>query len=109
MTQAIDSAPPAPDQRLRSYQLEVFWLLWSAYASYYLCRINFAVAQPAILKEFPSWTGTQIGSIPSAYALAYAVGQLVNGALGQRYGTRRMITGALLVASFSNVLFAFTS
>jgi sugar phosphate permease len=98
-----------PEAQLRSWQFRVFGLLWGAYASYYLCRLNFAVAQPAILKEFPSWTGAQIGSIPSAYALAYAVGQLINGTLGQRYGARRMMTGALVVASCSNVLFALTS
>ena len=101
--------PTASDDRLRSWQLRVFGLLWGGYASYYLCRVNFAVAQPAILKEFPSWTGTQIGSIPSTYAVAYAVGQLVNGTLGQRYGARRMMTAALLIASASNLMFAFTT
>ena len=109
MTQAVHSAPPAADRRLRSYQLEVFWLLWSAYASYYLCRVNFAVAQPAILKEFPSWTGAQIGSIPSTYAAVYAIGQIVNGTLGQVYGTRRLMTVALLAASVTNLLFSFSS
>jgi OPA family sugar phosphate sensor protein UhpC-like MFS transporter len=105
---ALD-APAAAGSRLRAWQLKVFWLLWGAYASYYLCRVNFAVAQPAILKEFPDWTSTQIGSIPSTYAAVYAVGQIVNGTLGQRYGTRRMMTGALLVAALTNFLFAFVS
>jgi len=109
MTQVLDSAPPATDPRLRSYQLRVFWLLWSAYASYYLCRVNFAVAQPAILKEFPSWTSAQIGSIPSIYAAVYAIGQIVNGTLGQIYGTRRLMTVALLAASMTNLLFSFSS
>lgn len=95
--------------RLPAFQLRVFWLLWGAYASYYLCRVNFAVAQPAMLKEFPDWTSAQIGSIPSAYAAVYAVGQIVNGTLGQRYGTRRMMTLAMLIACVSNVLFFFTS
>jgi MFS transporter, OPA family, sugar phosphate sensor protein UhpC len=84
-------------------------LLWGAYASYYLCRVNFAVAQPAILKEFPTWTSAQIGSIPSTFAIAYAVGQMVNGTLGQRYGARRMMTLALLIAAISNLLFAFAT
>ena len=109
MTQAIDFTLEAPDRRLRSYQVRVFWLLWSAYASYYLCRVNFAVAQPAILKEFPSLTGAQIGSIPSIYFAVYAVGQIVNGTLAQIYGTRRLMTVALLAASATNLLFAFTS
>jgi OPA family glycerol-3-phosphate transporter-like MFS transporter len=97
------------DERLKQKQLQVFWLLWSAYAGYYLCRVNFAVAQPAILKEFPDWTAAQIGTIPSTYAAVYAVGQVVNGTLGQRYGARRLMTLALIMAGLTNLLFAMTS
>lgn len=95
--------------RLRAAQLQVFWLLWGAYASYYLCRVNFAVAQPQILKAFPDWSSTDIGTIPSTYAAVYAIGQIINGTLGQRYGARRMMTIALLVASATNLLFGFVS
>ncbi len=109
MTQAIDSLPAASETRLRSCQTQVFWLLWGAYASYYLCRVNFAVAQPILLKEFPSWTSTQVGTIPSTYAAVYAVGQIVNGTLGQRYGARRLMTLALIAASVTNLLFSFAS
>src|SRR5208337_880938 len=56
--------PVASDERLRSWQLRIFGLLWGAYASYYLCRLNFAVAQPLILRDFPAWTNAQIGTIP---------------------------------------------
>jgi len=101
--------PDANLDRLRSLQVRVFWLLWGAYASYYLCRVNFAVAQPALLKEFPTWTSAQVGSIPSLYAAVYAAGQLVNATLGQRYGTRRLATIALVGAGTTNILFAFTS
>ena len=107
--ETIGGTGVAAGAQLRAWQRRVFWALWGAYASYYLCRVNFAVAQPALFKEFPEWTNTQIGSIPSVYAAVYAVGQLVNGTLGQRYGARRMMTGALLLAAVTNVLFAFTS
>ncbi len=109
MITATASQPVTSDARLRSAQLQVFWLLWSAYAAYYLCRVNFAVAQPAILKEFPTWTGAKIGTIPSIYAGVYAVGQIINGTLGQRYGARKLVTLALVMASLTNLLFAFTS
>ncbi len=109
MISATTTPPLTSDARLRSSQVQVFWLLWGAYASYYLCRVNFAVAQPAILKEFPTWTSAQIGTIPSTYAAVYAVGQIINGTLGQRYGARRLMTVALVMASLSNLLFAFTS
>jgi len=99
----------ASDERLCSWQLRVFGLLWGAYASYYLCRVNFAVAQPLILREFPAWSSAQIGTIPSIYAATYAAGQIVNATLGERYGARRLMTGALLIAAASNLLFAFAS
>jgi len=104
----MHSADPPPAS-LRAWQLRVFWLLWGAYAAYYLCRVNFAVAQPAILRAFPSWTKEQIGLIPSTYAIFYAAGQLINGALGQRFGARRLMTAALSVALVVNLLFAFAS
>jgi OPA family sugar phosphate sensor protein UhpC-like MFS transporter len=110
MAPVVTAQPPVDtNARLRSSQVQLFWLLWSAYACYYLCRVNFAVAQPAILKEFPTWTGAQIGTIPSIYAAAYAVGQMVNGTLGERYGARRLMTLALIMASATNLLFAMTS
>jgi sugar phosphate permease len=98
-----------PADRVRALQLRVFWLLWSAYASYYLCRVNFAVAQPEILKEFPSWTSAQIGWIPSAYAAFYAAGQFLNALVGQRVGARKMMTGAMLVAAATNLALSTTS
>jgi sugar phosphate permease len=103
------TADTALETQLRSWQRRTFWLLWGAYASYYLCRLNFSVAQPAILREFPSWTNAQIGSIPSTYAAAYAAGQIVNGMLSERFGPRRVMTAALLIASATNVLFSLTS
>jgi sugar phosphate permease len=99
----------ASPETIRAWQWRIFWLLWGAYASYYLCRVNFAVAQPLILKEFPTWTNADIGLIPSIYAAFYAVGQMVNGTLGQRYGARKMMTVALCVASLTNLLFGFAT
>jgi len=101
---AADYAP-----LIRHWQRRVFWLLWTAYASYYLARVNFAVAQPAILAEFPTWTAAQVGAIPSTYAAFYAAGQFVNGVIGQRLGARRMMTVALVIAAGANLGFSLTS
>jgi len=100
---------PAGAADLRAWQLRIFWLLWTAYASYYLCRVNFAVAQPLILREFSDWTAAQIGLIPSIYAMCYAVGQVVNGTLGERFGARLLMTLALIGAATTNILFSMTS
>jgi MFS transporter, OPA family, sugar phosphate sensor protein UhpC len=90
-------------------QWRIFSILWVTYASYYLCRANFAVAQPAILKEFPNWTAAQIGLIPSLFAGCYAAGQIINGTLGQKLGARVMMTAALLIAALTNLAFSNTS
>lgn len=71
-------------------------MLWFGYAGYYLYRVNFSVAQPEILKEFPQWTAAKIGLIPSTFALCYAAGQLINGVLWQKLGARRMMTWAVV-------------
>jgi OPA family glycerol-3-phosphate transporter-like MFS transporter len=94
------------DERLRGWQVRIFGLLWMAYASYYLCRLNFAVAQPSILRDFPDWTEAKIGTIPSVYFAVYAVGQFVNGQLAERFGTRVMMTCALVVAGLTNIAFS---
>jgi sugar phosphate permease len=89
--------------------VRIFSLLWIAYASYYLCRLNFPAAQPAILKDFPDWTDSKIGWIPSVYSAVYAVGQFVNGQLAVRFGARRMMTTALVVAGLANIAFSQVS
>jgi OPA family glycerol-3-phosphate transporter-like MFS transporter len=97
--EARDEKPPP----LFVWQVRIFSLLWLAYASYYLCRLNFAAAQPAILKEFTDWTSAKIGVIPSVYSGVYAIGQLVNGQLSVRLGARRMMTVAMIVAGLANL------
>ena len=96
----------ATAERLRTWQFRIFGLLWTGYASYYLARVNFAVAQPLIQLEM-GWTAAQIGWIPSIYAACYAAGQFINGQLGERFGARRMMTVALTVAALTNAAFSF--
>ena len=107
MASSTANAAPNSDPRvLWRWQVQTFALLWTAYASYYLCRMNFAVAQPLILAEFPDWSAAQVGWIPSIYAAVYAVGQFVNGQLGERLGARRMMTVAMAIAALSNLAFS---
>jgi OPA family glycerol-3-phosphate transporter-like MFS transporter len=78
------------------------------YASYYLCRYNFPIANESISTEF-KFTNAQIGLIISASQVAYAVGQMVNGFFTDRIGGRKaMLTGAVGTIVL-NVLFGFAS
>jgi sugar phosphate permease len=94
------------ERKQRMWQYRIFTLLWTGYASYYLCRLNFSVAQPAIMEAF-DWSSAQVGGIPSVYATFYAIGQFVNGQLADRFGPRRMMTTALSVAVLANIGMAF--
>jgi OPA family glycerol-3-phosphate transporter-like MFS transporter len=94
------------ERKQRMWQYRIFTLLWTGYASYYLCRLNFSVAQPALMADF-DWTSAQVGGIPSVYATFYAIGQFVNGQLADRFGPRRMMTTALSVAVLCNIGMAF--
>jgi len=96
------------ERKQRLWQYRIYTLLWTGYASYYLCRLNFSVAQPAIMDSF-GWTSAQVGGIPSVYAAFYAIGQFVNGQLADRFGPRRMMTTALSVAVLCNVGMSFAN
>src|SRR4026209_2789630 len=64
------------------------------YASFYLCRYNFPLANETISKEF-GFSKTQMGWIITTVALAYACGQITNGLLTDKIGGKRaMLVGA---------------
>ena len=90
----------------KRWQQRTFWLLWITYASFYLGRVNLSVALPGLMDEF-GWTKTQVGVIGAALFWAYAVGQLVNGFLGDRIGARVMIAAGLAVSALLNLAFGF--
>jgi OPA family glycerol-3-phosphate transporter-like MFS transporter len=78
------------------------------YASFYLCRYNFPIANEAISKEF-GFNKEQMGLIISTVFLAYAVGQITNGLLTDKVGGKRaMLIGAAGTILF-NILFGIAS
>jgi len=81
-----------------SWQRRIFVILWITYASFYLGRVNFSVALPGIMADF-GWTRTDVGAIGTALFWAYAIGQFINGQLGDRLGARVMITVGLYLGS----------
>ncbi len=57
--------------------------------------------------ESAGYSETYIGTISSFYLIFYAVGQLVNGVIGDKIKARYMISLGLLLASITNGLFPF--
>ena len=104
MSQAVDYAnppPPQPPPPARRYpsgfraRRGINWgMIGLLYASFYLCRYNFPLANEAISKEF-GFSKTDMGWIITVVSLAYACGQITNGLLTDKLGGKRaMLIGA---------------
>lgn len=76
-------------------------------ASYYM-RNLLGVLTPQML-ETGNFTKEWIGLLSSSYMFLYAIGQLVNGVLGDRISTKNMIVSGLLITGASSLGFAFSS
>lgn len=92
--------------RWRRWQRRVFATCWLTYASLYLGRVNIAVALPALQAVF-GWTKPQAGLIGAAFFWVYAVGQLINGALGDRWPARILVALGLLASAAANAAFGW--
>ena len=90
-----------------SWQIKMLLMAWITYASFYLLRVNYSVAIPVIMKEF-SFSKTQVGIVATSLLLAYAVGQFINGQLGDKFKARRIIALGLITSAILNILFGFS-
>jgi ACS family glucarate transporter-like MFS transporter len=72
----------------------------------FIDRFNMNVAAKYIQQEF-ALSDIQIGSLLSAFALGYALFQAPGGWLGDKFGARRVLTGAILWWSLFTALTAF--
>jgi sugar phosphate permease len=81
---------------------------WITYASFYLIRVNYSVALPLIIDEF-GYTETEIGLVATCLFAAYAIGQFINGQLGDKFRARRIIALGLITSAVLNILFGTSS
>ena len=93
--------------KIKHWQTKMFWLMWITYASFYLCRVNISVALPGIMQEF-GLTKTNLGIVLSSLFAMYAIGQFINGQLGDKLNSRKIITIGLIASAIMNFLFGFT-
>lgn len=80
----------------RSAQWRMLLATMFCYLFYYTGRQTFGFAIPGIEAEY-GWTKEQLGWCSTALLWAYAVGQAINGTLGDKLGGRRLMSlGAVL-------------
>ena len=80
----------------------------SAYLAVYIARNVLGSVSPQMIEQ-GVFTETQIGTLSSIYFITYAVGQLINGIIGDKIKAKYMISFGLILAGISNVLFAAIS
>ncbi len=94
--------------QIKKWQKKMFWMMWITYASFYLLRVNISIAMPDIMGEF-NLTKTNMGVVLSCLFFAYAVGQFINGQLGDKINSRRIITIGLITSAVLNIIFGFSA
>lgn len=99
--------PMDTHSRLARWQLLTAATLLVGYAGYYVCRSNLSVATPLLLQEAGE-TGIDkkaVGLLASLGVVAYAVGKLVNGMVGDFLGGRRVFLMAMAFSAAATVWF----
>lgn len=83
-------------------QFFTFFLCWLAYASTYVCRLNFSAAMPE-LQANAVFSETRIAAVSSVFFICYGIGQFVSGLIGDRADTRRLVFSGLLISALCNI------
>jgi len=108
MSRGVEGANPVQDRKYKIWRIRAFVGTWIAYAGFYFCRKTIAVAQPEFMKQY-GWGTDLIGVIITGYNIGYSVGQLVNGALCDKYGPRIILALGFAMTIIFNVLFGLSS
>ncbi len=78
----------------------------AAYLAVYFARNILGAVTPKMIEA--GYSAEYIGRVSSLYFIAYAAGQLINGAVGEHVRARYMICSGLLLAGVFNLLFCFS-
>lgn len=85
--------------------LRTFALTWIIYCGFYLCRKNFSVLMP-YLKSEQGYTSDSLAHVLFLYSLSYAAGQMLMGALADRWGARLVVSFGAFVSAVCSALTA---
>ena len=87
----------------RKWRNLIFWIIYLAYASIYIARVNLSIAGPEMISADVLNT-VQLGFLGSAFSTIYSAGRLVNGGISDKKAPGSMLTTGLAGAGISNIL-----
>lgn len=99
------AAPARLVETLDRARARTLFVLWTTYGSFYFCRTNFGPAVPSLRHDL-GLRALQVGFLLGAVKLGYALGQLVNGQLTERFGPRRVLVSGMIGSSVATLLLA---
>lgn len=103
----IAAAPlSAPRTRYRSLQWRMLLIVMFCYLFYYTGRQTLGFAIPGIQAEFDV-SKQLIGWVSAGMLWGYAIGQAVNGNLGDKFGGRKIVTAGAISSSLMNWAVSF--
>ncbi|MBF2053394.1 MAG: MFS transporter [Candidatus Sericytochromatia bacterium] len=95
-------------RQLTWWRKSTFLVMLFGYVGYYIVRQNLPAAFPLMEKTF-GYSNAQLGMIAAVSEIAYAIGKLINGPLGDKIGGKKIFLIGLGGAIVCNVLFALGS
>jgi sugar phosphate permease len=97
--------PSRPNDPLAKARGRTLFVLWTTYGSFYLCRANLGPAR-STMQGALGIAAVEMGFVLGAVKLGYALGQLVNGQLTERFGARRILGIGMVGSAVTTLLMA---
>jgi MFS transporter, OPA family, glycerol-3-phosphate transporter len=86
------------DPEYKRLRRQVFLGIFIGYAAYYLVRMNFALAIPDILQEYPEYSKAQLGTALTGLSIAYGLSKFLMGSVSDRSNPKYFMPLGLLLS-----------
>jgi OPA family sugar phosphate sensor protein UhpC-like MFS transporter len=103
------TAPRGLSRQYQRWRWQIFGITWLAYAGYYLTRKAFSVAKNELKKpDVLGLSKADMSWMDGAFSGTYAVSQIFWGALGDKFGARRVLLGGMVASALTAAWMGFS-
>lgn len=88
---------------MQKHRRLIFFIVYLAYTSIYIARINLSMAKPD-LETLGILDTAQLGLLGGLFSTVFAIGRLANGSLSDKTPPYVMLTSGLVLAGVANIL-----